>query len=459
MSVTRAAEGVLLFAVVYLPLEEFLLRWAPGGAAGYLVLRAAFELLLAGALLALVAGHLVRARGLARTPLDLALAAFVGLALASLALSGGAWLAGLVNLRVLLRFVPVYYLAVWLAPGPRARRRLLVLVLASAGAQCLLGLLQRAQGGVRELWLPRAARFEAGGFSREFAALGGLEQGAVLGTTDHSVGFALLVLVGATLSAALWLAGAGSRRGRLALAALVTLAPVVILASFSRATLFAFGLVMLALALFARGRPELRRLAPAALVLTPLFAAAALLGNDGRAGGGPVKEKETRVTPFASVEALFTREYLATAEASRLWVLAAVGAEVVRSAGWLGLGPDEDHAKRELARAGGARLHRLLAYRAFEDVYWVALLAYYGVLGLAAFAWVLACLAPAAWRVARAPDAWERALGWSVVCLLGVLVPLSFLAPTLDFRTFSFYFWLLAGVAAAPRAIALSSNP
>src|SRR6185295_18893489 len=126
----------------------------------------------------------------------------------SLAFSDGSWLAGLVNLRVLLRYVAVFYLAVWLELGPEERRRVLALVLVSAGLQGALGLVQHFQGGASAFWLPRVETLEVGGVARECAAApGGLELGAVLGTTDHSVAFALFLLVAGTLAAALVFAG------------------------------------------------------------------------------------------------------------------------------------------------------------------------------------------------------------------------------------------------------------
>ena len=451
----RAALAVLLFGTAYLPLEEFLLKWAPGGALGYAVFRLAFEALLYAAVASVAAARLVRGLRLRATPIDAPLAAFVALAACSLFLSQGSLVSGLVNLRVLLRYVAVYYLAAWLELGALERRRVLSLLLVSAALQGALGFVQHLQGGASEFWLPRPERIEVGGVAREFAAAhGGLEQGAVIGTTDHSVAFALFLLVAGTLAGALYLAGAA--RGRLERALLggvLLLAVGGIVFSYVRACLFALAIALVFLAWSERRGAPLRRLAPVLLLLAPLGVAALLLEGG---GGVFVREQETRVSPLASVEALFTSEYLQSAESSRLWVLRDVGGAIARSAGWLGFGPDEEHVKDELLRTGGAALHRMIAYRAFEDVYWVALLAYYGFLGLAAFLVLLARLGPAAWRQrAAARDPWERAAAATLLALLGVVVPLGFLEPTFDFRTFAFYFWLLAGlvtVRATPRA-------
>jgi len=440
--------ALLSFAVVYLPLEEFLLKWAPGGSLGYAALRIAFEGLLFLAVGSLLAARAVKGLHLRATPLDAPLLLFGALATASLFLSDGSVLQGLINLRVLLRYVAVFYLVVYLELAPAERRRVLVLLLCSAGLQGVLGLVQASQGGASEFWLPRSDLTAVGGVTHEFAALdGGLEQGAVLGTTDHSVAFALFLLVAGTLAAALLLAGAVRGWRRALLAGLVGLALAGIVFSYVRSCLFGLGLTLLVLAWRERRSAPMRRLLPALALVAPIVLGFLLLVPRGEVAF--VREKETRVSPLASVGALFTSEYLQASEGSRLWVLRDVGAEIARSAGWLGFGPDQEHVKQCLLRSGGASLHRLVAYRAFEDVYWVALLAYYGFLGLAVFLVVLARLVPAARQAREAVDPWERAAGHTLFALLLVLVPLSFLTPTLDFRTFAFPFWMLAGMVVA----------
>ena len=126
----RAAENLgasplRAFLAVYLPLEEFLLKWVPLGATGVAVLRLGNEAPLYSALGAVAVAYKLRGLALPSTPVDRPLAAFAAVALVSLALSGGSWLAGIVNLRVLLRYAAAYYLAVYLALGPHEQRRLL----------------------------------------------------------------------------------------------------------------------------------------------------------------------------------------------------------------------------------------------------------------------------------------------------------------------------------------------
>lgn len=449
-SSSRVALAVLVFAVLYLPLEEFLLKWAPGGSLGYAVLRLGFEALLFGTLGALLAARLVRGLRLPATSIDALLALFVALCLCSLFLSDGIWLRGFVNLRVLLRYVAVFYLVVCLEPSARERRLVLGALLGATFFQGVLGLVQNAQGGASSFWLPRAS-VQLGSVSREFSALGGLEQGAVLGTTDHSVSFALFLWIGATLATGLFLAGGARRRlASAGLGVLVVLALGGIVFSYVRSCLFALVSALGLLLWMERRAPRVARFLPAALLIAPVALAFLALASGGHTRAAFVREKEVRVGALESLGAVFTREYLQSARSSRLWVLTEVGSEIVRSAGWLGFGPDEEYVKERLLQSGGAALHRLIAYRAFEDVYWVALLAYYGYLGLAVFALLLVRLFGLTRRaLALATDPWDRAAAHTLLVVLALTIPLGFLTPVFDFRTFAFCFWLLAGLAAS----------
>ena len=108
-----------------------------------------------------------------------------------------------------------------------------------------LGLVQFAQGGAREFWLPRSDLTAVAGVTHEFAVLsGGLEQGSVLGTMDHAVAFALFLLVAGTLAAALYLAGAVRGGAGLLVLGLVVLTLAGIVASYVRSCLFALALTL-----------------------------------------------------------------------------------------------------------------------------------------------------------------------------------------------------------------------
>jgi len=442
------AHAVLVFLVVYLPLEEFLLKWIPAGPLGQTgpaLLRFVGEALLYLALASVIAAHKLRGLGLPATPIDRPFALFCTLALLSLAAGGGSWLAGLVNLRVLVRYVAAFYLAVYLRLGRGETRVLLRLLVLGALLQALLGIVQHLQGGTGAFWLPLHAELELAGVTREFTALtSGVERGAALGTTAHSVAFALWLLAGGVVALALALVVPA--RG-LVLGAVSGACLVGIFFSYSRASLLAFLFAGVLVLLLCRRRPVAARILALSVLLLPPGIGLWLALGPQRASAGFVDEKAVAQSPLASVEQLFTAEYAAQVQASRLWVLRDVGRALVRSTGALGFGPDERQAKERVLASAGATLQRLIAYRAFEDVFWVALLAYYGFLGLGLFLlvlWRLAGAARALQLVAR--DELELGLAAGQLALLGATLPLTFVVRTFEFRAFAFAFWLLAGL-------------
>lgn len=443
-----ALVGVL---ALYAPLEEFLLRWVPVGAPGVAVLRLVPEALLFLALALEWAGRRARGRAFPRTGVGAPLLAFLAVAGLSTALSGGDAIAGLANLRVLVRYVALFYLVVALAPDAAERRRLATFVWAGALGQALLGLGQYAAGGAGTFWLPREATLELAGVRRDFTALtGGIEQGAALGTTAHPVALALFLLVGGLLAAARALLAPAGRRAWPGLATLAC--GLAIVASFSRATALAYGLGLVVLLVLLRRERTTVALLGWGLALAPAAAALVLLRGPST-DIGAASEKEVAVGALASLESLSSGAVLERARRSRLWVLEEVGAAVVASTGWIGHGPDEQHAKERIGAAGGAALHRLIAYRAFEDVYWVALLAYYGFAGLAALLWLFARLAGSARALLRGgAGRHERALAAAALAVLVVALPLALVVRTFEFRAFAFAFWLLFGLVAAARA-------
>lgn len=442
------AWHLLAAVALYLPFEDFLLKWLPVGEPFYSLARLLSEGLVYALLLAVLLGRLARDLPLARTPIDRPLLAFLALALASMLLSRAPLFNELIHLRALVRYVAVFYLVVLLRPGAREIERLLVALVAVAALEGALALLQHSADGPGAFWLPRASELEVGGFRKEFTVLTtGIERGAAIGTLGHSVALALFALVALVLGLALALSGVAAARRIAALA--LPLAGIALLYSYSRAALLAGALALVPLFWLLRREPAARGLLRAGALCAPLaLAGVLLLGGSGEPRGF-ARAKESYVDPLENLEQLAAAELLGEARGSRAWVLFDVGREILAGAPPLGYGPDEERAKLAILESARVPLHRLIAYRAFEDVYWVALLAYYGLFGLAAFAWLLGTLFATARRVlARADDALSRGIAAAFAALWLVTIPLTFVVRTFEFRSFAFGFWLLAGLVA-----------
>lgn len=445
---TGLLHATIVGLVAYIPLEEFLLKWLPVSDQVYSLARLGSEAVVYGLLIVVVVGRLVQGKSLRRTPIDGPLLVFVAIAATSIVVNHASLLPALITIRTLLRYVALYYAVVNLPLDEHRVRVLLLVILGAAVLQSGIALVQFAHGGPSSFWYPRATDLEVGGMQRNFSILtSGVEVGAVIGTFGHTVSLALFLLVAVSVVTALmftqgdhveFVAPQGVLFGLLGLFVLG------ILFTYSRASFLAALLGLGVVAWWRRHRREILRpvllLASAALLLAVTLSLTSSVGD--------VQLKKVHVNPIENIRMAFGQ---ATIEGrfsnTRLWLISQVGGSLVRSMTPLGFSPDQETARRRIAERGQGALDRILTYGPFEDVYWVAMLSYYGLLGLGAFWWLLWRLYRAAREVMRhTPGLWTRTAATALAALLVLLVPLTFLVRTFEFRSLSLCLWLLAGV-------------
>lgn len=156
--------------------------------------------------------------------------------------------------------------------------------------------------------------------------------------------------------------------------------------------------------------------------------------------------EEAPVTLFYTQ--LLSKDYwLRTSSASRGWSLLQFVPRFFASPYWLlGAGPDENLMRSTLASVH-PELQRLLTYQGFEDVYWVAILAYYGVTGLSIIWSILGTLFFLTKRVVNhAQNEQERQDGKAFRIIALVFFLLSFTERLPELASTSFVFWLYAGL-------------
>lgn len=446
-------QNLVLALAIYMPFEDFLLKWLPVPDLAYSLLRLASEMAVYGLFLTVVVARIGATGRLRRTPIDSLLLAFVCVAIVSAIYNDSAPASAAINLRTLLRYVALFYVVANLDYEAADVTALIRGLVACAAVQVLAVVLQ-SSFGLSQFWLPRQNVLEVAGFKKEFTVLNaGIEQGAVIGTLGHSVALALFILVAACLVAAgLAIArGAMSRRGLLALAMIGALL-FASLMSYSKGALLCT-IAAPPFAYLVAGR--VRIFARMAFIAGAMLAAVAtLVVASGWQAPGFVKAKQTYVDPLTYLALMFSDEFLARARNSRLFVLSDVGGNVLASGAVIGYGPDGDVATRKIAQLGGPALAKLVDLESFKDVYWVAILIFYGIAGvvlLAAMLWRLFVLCARHSRTAVSPS--DRQLACAAAMLLAFCAPLNLLVRAMEFRSFSFYLWLLAGVVCSRVAV------
>lgn len=450
---------VVLLLAVYTPFEEFVLKWLPGSVATGL--RYGPEVLILLLLAALLLRNIREGIWWKKTPLDLPAALFLifsGLSALAYDVPAVVWILGI---REFARYLLLYYVVVNTGITYRAMKVLTAALLVAAAVEAGIGLMQVVLGSEFSLFLVPQQVVVGEVVVREgFTQI--ITRGTrIFGTLGRYSRFGLYLGIFILLAAGLFL---GLRRrltvlqtaGFVAFAALV--APAMVL-SFSRTSwlvMYAGGVVLLAVLRW-------KKMLLLAL-LVPVVATALLLSSvvleDWRAG----QAEEASVTErFAST---FSPEYLDVLfSRGRMFIVTRVAPIVLREHTWLGVGPG---TMGSIATGAGtnnpgmlpeyshedwlniSEVGRVASLRFLHDVGWVAILTQIGVLGTAAYLWMICELIRAALRVfVGSDDPFMRGLSAGYVALALAVALSNFAVFSLSLRAVSMYLWLFGGLMTA----------
>lgn len=434
--------AILIGLAAFLPYEDFILKWLPVSTTTFLFIRLGSELLLYALFVRVVIVRMARGQGLRRTPLDVPLGLFVLIALGTLVASRGALFGGLLNIRVLLRYVAVFYVAVNMDLSAREIRWILGAIVAAGILEGAIALAQFVGGpSLRAFFSPPLGVSASLGELNLTEFANTLKIGAVAGTIGKPAALGLFLIVAVTIALALW----QERTLSLTLAApgiLVMIGGIVV--AYKRGELL---LMALAFALFLlfnlRLRSRIYSLIGIMLVFVIAFSMVALSLQQ---ADELIQPREQQLGIAEHFQQLLTRNFWAhTVQFSRGWLLVNVGGHMIEEARLIGYGSDTVRA-RELLIQEDPSLERLTTFKVFEDVYWVAMLVYYGILGLVVF---LTGYARTVWNLLPSIDrpGIHAAVGTAAAIIAIVTLPAAFLERVFELRAYSFYLWLLLGLA------------
>jgi hypothetical protein len=436
---------VILALTLYYPFENVLLKWLPVSDRIYSILRFAGEATIYLLLAFMIFHCFWTNRRLRRTPIDIPLLALICIALLSIFVNNAPVLSGLINFRTLIRFIAVYYIVVNLNIDEVQARRLVKVIIIIAACESVLGIVQHFFG-ISSFWLPRQTDLEIAGYKKEFKVLSGdIERGAVIGTFEYTVSLALYLLI----SGVMVLVSAYSRRHyviRRKSVAIVLMICFFMAVSFtySRGVFFSMVLAVPLVLYFLRRRRMLLFLAGIAFLSMPVV----ILLTHGNVRY--VKVKKQYVSPLYNLQMIFSSEYLNKTKEQRQWLLKEVGGTLIRTGTLIGYSPDTKTAEQKIVNSASGGLRRLISVKAFEDVFWVAMLAYYGIIGLGLFLIILYRLFKSSlWVLKFSNRPIFGEIGGGMVVLICLSLPLTFLIRTFEPRSFAFYFWMFAGLTMA----------
>lgn len=429
----RIALRIVYFLVVYLPLEDFLLKWIPVPYPVYLGLRQVSDVLILVAVAITIGTRLrstQRFRVIGRGA-DLFLGAFVVLALGTVVAREGNVLYTVLNLKALLRYVLLVYVLLNLRVERAEVYTFLWLIYVSLGIQLVVSLVQLVGPvSVDQFFFPRVRDTEVADVQFKSTAIREAEKGYIFGTMTDTISYGGFLLAG--------------------------LATYVTRYIRDRRTLFYWGIV--AVFLFLAYMSGSRAVT---------FAVVLVVGVDHYLSGDTGRFLKVGTFAFLPLALLgflsgihltdlhvfevFSAEYLRVAMTQRLGILLEVFPQFLSELRVVdvlfGLSPDRTILNRFVADMTEVPAVLTGGVAIIEDVYWVALPVYYGLVGLTLFGGFIVLIFGQLYRIARwGKELLERRLARIALLLLVVAVPLNLIGQYFETRQFSFYLWLMVGV-------------
>lgn len=435
---------IIYFLTGYVAFEEFILKFLPVSDAVYSYLRFFGEMLIYVAFGKLVIHKLYRGIPFVKTAIDLPVIGFYCVVLLSMLVNRSPLIGSLYNIRPFARYIVLFYLVANSNLSERRIRTFLWIILGVGIFQIGAGVIQWAGGPAAfNFFLPRQSTLSIGGFTKEYRLLElGREIGSVYGTLGDTViygVFMILVLV-------IYL----SRIKRLEYLNLLGAAILFffIARSYSRAATFSALLAGGAWYYFHYGWKKTLQLA---LAIAMVFGILLAIVNPFNLEY--INPRKARVGLIGNVTGVFSGSYVRVAQKQRLGALIGNVPTVLVNKPILGYGADQNTTIERLNASQRSFLLKILSKNGFKDVYWVAILCFYGLLGLGFFALIFYRLFRAALDLYRrsvstplAASRLTRQISIIMLCLVAVTAFLLFFNRTLEFRGYGFYFWLCAGL-------------
>ncbi len=430
--------SIIYFLTGYFAFEEFVLKFLPVSDSVYSYLRFLGEILIYAAFGRLVLHKLYRGIPFVKTPIDLPVIGFYIVVFLSMVINRSPLIGSLYNIRPLARYIVLFYLVV---NSPISKHRidtLLRIILCIGVAQICVGVVQWLGGPtLYDLFLPRASTLEVAGFTKEYRLLElGREIGSIYGTLGDTVIYGVFMIV----ILAIFL----SRIKRLEYMNLLGIGILLlfIARSYSRAATFSAMLACVIWYFFQYGWKKTLRLS---LIVLLVFSVILAIVNPFDLEY--VNPRKAKVGLTGNITGVFSGSYVKVAQKQRLGALIGNVPTVIANKPLLGYGADQNTTIEKLNKSKRSFLLKILSKKGFKDVYWVAILCFYGLLGLGLFMLIFYKLFTASLSLYKnTASKFTKEMALVMLCLVVVTVFLLFFNRTLEFRGYGFYFWMCAAL-------------
>ena len=422
---------IIILLIIYLPLDGFFLKWLPVSQYNQLIISQIPDaLILLSFLGILISRTMNRQRiNLIGYNTDVIFLGFLVLINLVPLVTGADLFTTIINQKALVRYILLIYIVLNIQMTPWKVKWLIRALVFIFIAEMLIGVAELISPTAAFFFLPQVFTESIGGV--EVLSLSQREYmrfGDIFGTMDKTIEYGMFLLVGLIL----WIAHFFKTPRKYWIGAVIFM--VMIYFSGSRSAFFT-GIFILLIHQYFRGK-VVRKMVYAFLLIPVILIVILFVDIN-----------------FTDNQLLFafTSKYLDIARKQRLGIILVMLPAFFSSSFWgLLFGFTADRAFL-LDRFGSIPDRPVLLWESadqIEDVYWVALLYYYGIFGFLLFLTFLYKLwVPLRSSIRRYGQHFENPIVISAVLLLAASLPLNLFNQAFEVRTYSFYLWLMVGLA------------
>ncbi len=463
----RLSYWLILFLVVFIPFEDFTLKFLPVSDRLYFYARFLSELSIYILFAIIIIQKLIKGISFFRTPLDLPIVIFLGIALMSAIVNKANVFESITSIRPVIRYIILFYLIVNINITLTRANTIIRYFIYVGTAQLTIGIVQfLSRGAIDDFLKPRSSEVDIGGVTKNYTLLSGREIGSIYGTTGDTVLFAtfmtlFLILIISRMYIAnhqvlkydkSYLVKSSSKKKNVFSSILIFGTIIVIALSYVRICVISAVIIVLAYSLLKFYKRKKKRIGIILILTSLLIPIIFILINinffdnfNGPQYAG--NDRQIQQSVVDNITGIFTERYINIAKQQRLGALTGIPLTVIYNKPFLGYGPDQLLTIENLNNSPTSFLTKVWTEEGFKDVYWVAIMSFYGVAGLSTMIWTYYRLYRWARIIyIRTQKKVIKEISLSVLAITLVTIFLLFFNRTIEFRIYSLYFWLFAGL-------------
>jgi O-Antigen ligase len=440
---------IVYFITVYSPFEDLFIKFIPVPSIGALI-RFVPEITLYILFSKIVLSRVFSGQGIRKTPIDpLIIVFFIG-TIISVFVNRPSIVESLSTLRSIWRYLSIYYIVVNLDISVEQLSRILTGIKIAGTIQGFISFIQYfLPASINQtLFAPRSV--EIGGYEKvSKAESGALKVGASFGTFDTAAVLSAFLLVAIAIVFPLAYAKSSHIIPLFRDWPSILLLELGVFATKKRGALVLAVVIPIFTLYFFKRKKQARWLVYLYSIIAVIIVVLSIvLSVDTSFAGREAREEEIGILSYFLQ--IFSSEYWSdSSSSSRGWFVKTAVISVLKSGSWFGFGPDLDAARHSIAAllTNSGEQVRIMQYDAVEDMYWAAILVYFGVVGLIVYLLILLRLYQVSNVLVRVASVKEYKYLGAIFCNLIIV---SFLYSCVErifkLRSFSLYFWLLAGL-------------